>query len=153
MELLAQKWTYTTSKFRQNEPSDKALPIFLFRRWPFSITLKGFLKNSNPLQNYSHLHYIPCTYIRQFRQLSLCEDVIKSELVYTVLMRLKSRPKHVTAVTQRHDKNHLFITMYIWGGGGGGGGKPTKKNGKNLKTLKNSKIIKNPNKVTQTTKK
>ncbi len=28
-----------------------------------------------------------------------CEDVIKSKLVYTVLMRPKIRPKHVYAVT------------------------------------------------------
>ncbi len=38
-----------------------------------------------------------------------CEDVIKSKLVYTVLMRPKIRPKHVPAVTQCHVKNHLFM--------------------------------------------
>ncbi len=38
-----------------------------------------------------------------------CEDVIKSKLVFTVLMRPKIRPKDVSAVTQRHVKNHLFM--------------------------------------------
>ncbi len=37
----------------------------------------------------------------QFRQF------IKSKLVYTVLMRPKNRPKHVSAVIQRHVKNHF----------------------------------------------
>ncbi len=32
----------------------KMKSIFMFRRWPFSLTLKEFLKNSNPLQSYSH---------------------------------------------------------------------------------------------------
>ncbi len=48
---------------------------------------------------------------RLFRCLC-CEDVIKSKLVYTVLMRPKIRPEHVSAVTQRHVKNHLF-TLHI----------------------------------------
>ncbi len=28
--------------------------LVMFRRWPFSLTLKKFMKNSNPLQSYSH---------------------------------------------------------------------------------------------------
>ncbi len=36
-----------------------------------------------------------------------CEDVIKSKLVYIVLMRPKIRPKHVSAITQLHVKNHF----------------------------------------------
>ncbi len=44
-----------------------------------------------------------------------CEDVIKSKLVYTVLMRPKIRQKHVSAVTQRHVKNHLFMTQLAAG--------------------------------------
>ncbi len=31
-------------------------------------------------------------------------------MVYTVLTRPKIRPKHVSAVTHRHVKNHLFMT-------------------------------------------
>ncbi len=31
----------------------------MFRRWPFSLTLKEFLKNSNPLQSYSHFSLLP----------------------------------------------------------------------------------------------
>ncbi len=42
-----------------------------------------------------------------------CEDVTKSKLVYTVLMRPKIRPKQVSAVTQRHVKNHFFITKIV----------------------------------------
>ncbi len=44
-----------------------------------------------------------------------CEDVIKSKLVYTVLMRPKIRPKHVPAVTQHHVKNYLFMTQLAAG--------------------------------------
>ncbi len=32
----------------------KMKTIFMFRRWSFSLILKEFLKNSNPLQSYSH---------------------------------------------------------------------------------------------------
>ncbi len=42
-----------------------------------------------------------------------CEDVMKSKLVCTVLMRPKIRPKHVSAVTQGHVKNHLFKFLII----------------------------------------
>ncbi len=41
----------------------------------------------------------------------ICEDVIESKLVYTVLMRPKIRPKHVSAVTQRHVNPPLFMTQ------------------------------------------
>ncbi len=40
-----------------------------------------------------------------------CEDVIKSKLVYAVLMRPKIRPKYMSAVSQRHVKNLLFMTQ------------------------------------------
>ncbi len=43
-----------------------------------------------------------------------CEDVIKSKLVYTVLMRPKIRPKNVAAVIQRHVKNHFQSYVYIF---------------------------------------
>ncbi len=39
----------------------------------------------------------------------------KTKLVYTVLMRPKIRPKHVSAVNQRHDKKHLFMTQLAAG--------------------------------------
>ncbi len=32
----------------------KMKTVFMFRRWLFSLTLKEFLKNSNPLQSYSY---------------------------------------------------------------------------------------------------
>ncbi len=37
----------------------KMKTVFTFRRWPFSLTLKEFLKNSNPLQSYSHFSLLP----------------------------------------------------------------------------------------------
>ncbi len=37
------------------------------------------------------------------------------QLVYTVLIRPKIRPTHVSAVTQRHVKNHLFMTNLATG--------------------------------------
>ncbi len=41
-----------------------------------------------------------------------CEDVIKSKVVYAVLMRLKIRPKRMSAVSQRHvKKTSLFMTQ------------------------------------------
>ncbi len=44
-----------------------------------------------------------------------CEDVIKSKLVYTVLMRPKIWPKHVSAVKQRDMNNHLVMTQLAAG--------------------------------------
>ncbi len=46
---------------------------------------------------------------------SSSENLIKSKLVYTVLMRPKIGPKHMSAVNQRHVKNHLFMTQLAAG--------------------------------------
>ncbi len=42
-----------------------------------------------------------------------CEDVIKSKLVYAVLMRLKIWPKHMSAVSQRHVKKASFFMTQL----------------------------------------
>ncbi len=62
VEMLAQnvqislqtsgKMGYRISHFRSR--FQKMKTVFMFRRWPFSIILKEFLKNSNPLQSYSN---------------------------------------------------------------------------------------------------
>ncbi len=43
-----------------------------------------------------------------------CEDVIKSKLVNTVLMRSKIRPKHVPAITQRHVKTIFSLRIVLF---------------------------------------
>ncbi len=37
-----------------------------------------------------------------------CEDAIKSKIIYSVLIRLKIRPKHMSALNKRHVKKHFF---------------------------------------------
>ncbi len=63
----------------------------------------------------SRIYYLP--ELRELHELIcldsyLCrEDVIKSKLVYIVLMRPKIRPKHVSAATQRHVKTILSLLI------------------------------------------
>ncbi len=59
-------------------------------------------------------HRSPSENLIKSNEEDCCEDVIKSKLVYTVLMRPKIRPKHVSAVTQRHVKNNLFIYICVY---------------------------------------
>ncbi len=67
VEMLAQnvyispqtlsKLGHRISHFRSH--FQKMKTVFMFKRWPFSLTLKEFLKNSNPLQSYSHFSLLP----------------------------------------------------------------------------------------------
>ncbi len=60
VKILTINYTYLSPNVWQNGSSDQPFLIifskketmYMFRRWCFSVTLKEFLKNSNPLQSY-----------------------------------------------------------------------------------------------------